>query len=1589
MSSKVIDNRVVSMEFDNSKFEKNVQTSMKTLNDLNKTIDSLPDTAGKGLDNVSKAASRVDLSGISSGIDALNHKFSALGIAGQEVIRDITRSAIQFGKNAWNMTFGQITSGGKRRATNITQAKFTLDGMGLDFEKYSDAINYAVDGTAYGFDQAAKAASIFASSGVQAGDDMKRALRGISGVAAMTNSSFDEIAYVFEQVNGVGKVTGNTLNMISGRGLNAAAALGKALGKTEEEIHKMVTKGQIDFATFAKAMDDSFGEHSTAADKTLTGVTDNIRAQLSKIGEGFYLPLMENDSPLVKMLQSVKQKVKDLRNITDPFAAKLADTVLDIAGRAKILIDAFDMNKFKPIFDGLTKFLEDAKVGLSFSNAIAGIKELTKALAPLKKAGQEAFREVFTKKINIGSSIFDLSKKLAKFGKYFTVSADTVDKFKRVLKGAFSIVSLGIKIFKDLLSAISPVTDKLKDFGGALFSFLAKVGDFFTQLNQNYDGNIFKALRETLANFTFDSSVIDTAKEKIFGFFDSIKSSVSGAGGGISGVAAAIKESIKGIIDSFSELTGLDIGGFIDGIQEKFEKLKDIFKSAGDFVSEHIEILAGRLKKVANFFSPIIEPLKGIAGGVVKIIGTVLQKISDVLNKGFSADSILRFSTFISLLGSVVTNIFRVKASLKSMKSVTKAAEKLPQISVALKNMINGLSGAPGSIKAFFDQAKKSLKEFNKEIIADSLKKVAISIAILAGAMLVLSSIPTDKLMGAAAAIGELMVAVGGLMFEMSRFGGGDKGTMMQVSSIGTAMIKIAAAVLILANAMKQIDGLEHVLDDMLVVIIFMLSFVAVAKAIQVLEIESFNKVATSMILMSVAIKILASAMTYFDGMQWENVIQGIVSIVAMLVVMVGAAVIIDKFVGNGVFNKVAVGMIVFAAAVKMMASAVQALGSMPAEELANGLGAMVGLLATMTLFGFALDKLMGATDFVKIGAGFLLLGVSIRLIASAFKTLSEIDSDGMTQAIVVLTFTLLGLTAIMVLANDAILKTGAGLMMVAAAMLIFTASIAILGNMDGSALLKGIIALAAGLTVLGVALYFIQGSIVGAAALLILSVALIPFAAAMAILTALDLADLAGTMLVLVVALAALAAVCYGLTGAIIGAAALLVLSVALLAFGVACTLLVALPLKDLALTLGVVLVALLAFGALSAVLAPVLPLMLALAGVMAVLAVGMLALGAGMMMFSMSIQTLSTSGVIAAEALGVFCGVLGDNLGVLTKGAVALHAIALALLVLDAALIVAAVSLAACAVALLALASAMVIFSAAAIPFSAALLLISASLKQAIKNLTDMLSESKFRQMAGNAIDGIKKGFKDGITKVKETLGELGKAAIEKIKSFFGGGADSEMGKAGANGVSGFIAGIKSKLADVKKAASTLGSSFLAKLKGSLKEKSPSKATMEMGEYADEGFIIGVKKDQKAVENAAEDLGDSALDAMSAALSNVNDALNSDLDPTLTPVLNLSEVQKGARTMNGLLNTNQAATISANYTAGKLAELDNLTHNQQRIDRLGSKIDELSKALLNMPTPEVNTRVELVGDADGVFRLMRQEDNRYTKMHGKSAFA
>ena len=355
--SATVDDRIVSLEFDNDQFEKGVSESLTTLEKLKESLKM--DDAAKNLSAISDASKKVDLSSISDSVDQLSDRFSTLRMVGLMALSNIVDGVMGMAKkvgSALMAPFNQIKTGGWSRAMNIEDAKFQLEGLGVAWKEVADDIDYAVSGTAYGLDAAAKAASQLTASGVKSGDAMKSALRGISGVAAMANSSYEEISPIFTTVAGQGKLMTMQLRQLENRGLNAAATLGQALGKTEQEIRDMVTHGEISFDMFAKAMDDAFGEHAKDANKTFAGALSNVKAALSRIGAEFATPFIHSAIPVLNAVRNMINAIKG--NMGDIFSIfeRLSTVIGDVLAKK---------------IDRVTSFLKNDFTGLkNFSNGL-------------------------------------------------------------------------------------------------------------------------------------------------------------------------------------------------------------------------------------------------------------------------------------------------------------------------------------------------------------------------------------------------------------------------------------------------------------------------------------------------------------------------------------------------------------------------------------------------------------------------------------------------------------------------------------------------------------------------------------------------------------------------------------------------------------------------------------------------------------------------------------------------------------------------------------------------------------------------------------------------------------------------------------------------------------------------------------------------------------------------------------------------------------------------------------------------------------------------------------------------------------------
>lgn len=398
------------MTFDNAQFEAGIKQTITSLSELKEALQF--NTAALNLGNVQDAVNGFKLDNISSAVEGLSSKFSALGVVGIRVLTNLTDSAINLGKRIYNISLGQIMTGGKNRAQKVADARFQLKGLFNDAEKVESAFesaSKAVDGTAYGLDAAVSTASQLASSNVQLGEEMDTALRGVAGLAAMTNSSFEEMGQIFTKVAGNGRLMGMELTRISSHGVNAAATIAKYLNTTEAEVRDMVSKGKIDFNTFAQAMNSAFGDQAAKANETMTGALSNVRSALSRIGEIFYSGIIENKE-FIALINDLRIAINSVKKSLEPLKAPFKTLVSSLSKLGSTILTTFDATKVTGDFindlatamNVMSGWIDRLSARINFFIEKSGIKEVAKVV---EKTTEEV-RKLTEKEQEIANDIF-------------------------------------------------------------------------------------------------------------------------------------------------------------------------------------------------------------------------------------------------------------------------------------------------------------------------------------------------------------------------------------------------------------------------------------------------------------------------------------------------------------------------------------------------------------------------------------------------------------------------------------------------------------------------------------------------------------------------------------------------------------------------------------------------------------------------------------------------------------------------------------------------------------------------------------------------------------------------------------------------------------------------------------------------------------------------------------------------------------------------------------------------------------------------------------------------------------------------------
>lgn len=656
-----VDNRVVQMKFDNNQFESGVKTTISSLEKLKESLNMA--SAAKSLSKLEDYGKTFSVS-VSSSVESIADRLSAMGTIGTTVLSNLTTSAMQMASKISNMVISPIISGGKSRALNIEQAKFQLEGLGIAWEDIEEDISYGVQDTAYGLDSAAKAASQLTASGVKLGDEMKSSLRGISGVAAMTNSSYDDIARIFTTVAGNGRLMSDQLNQLGSRGLNAAATLAKSLGVTEQEVREMTSKGQIDFKTFSDAMDSAYGEHAKDANKTFTGALSNMKAAMSRIGAKFATPAFDNLKDVMNALIPVinainkgldplvdiatagmetisKFTVKCLGNLggLGETAKKEAKNLEEFADIAKQVIKGDfgngeerrkqlealgysyeDVQAKVNALLGVTSDLNDtsAKVEVpSFDtlisiieNFIKSVKNVGSTALKILQTVNKAFKEVFPPTTLENADSF--MKSVENLTSKFKMTDDTAGKLKSSFKGLFAIFDIGKQGISAVLKTISPLTDNVVGFGEKILDVASNLGDYIFKVDDTAKKNdtFYKTLKNISEYIKSDfNSLLPKIKEFYKSFCELIK---------------PLTEQLSKAKNSFSDFTEKGMS------KDKLNKIKTvsgIFKSLIESVLNVGTAILRIAKPISQAFIEMFPPIQ------IKTIGNLANGLSDFTAK--------------------------------------------------------------------------------------------------------------------------------------------------------------------------------------------------------------------------------------------------------------------------------------------------------------------------------------------------------------------------------------------------------------------------------------------------------------------------------------------------------------------------------------------------------------------------------------------------------------------------------------------------------------------------------------------------------------------------------------------------------------------------------------------------------------------------------------------------------------------------------------------------------------------------------------------------------------------------------------------
>lgn len=1167
--STTVDERVVEMRFDNKQFEQNIQTSLSSLDKLKKSLNL--EGAAKGLETVNDAANKCsgNMSPLSNAVETVRVRFSALEVMAITALQNITNSALAAGKNLVSaFTIDPIKTGFEEYETQINAVQTILantssKGTTLDqVNNALDELNHYADMTIYNFTEMTRNIGTFTAAGVDL-DTSVAAIKGIANLAAVSGSNSQQAStamYQLSQALAAGTVKLQDWNSVVNAGMggqvfqDALKETAKVHGiaidemiKDEGSFRETLSKGWLTSDILTETLAKFTGDLNEDQLRTM-GYTDDQIKSIMKMG---------------KTANDAATKVKTFTQLFDTLkeAAQSGWTqsweiiVGDFEEAKELLTEVSDT--FSAVInasaDARNKMLQDWKDLGGRTMMIEAVKNVFEGLVSVAKPVREAFNEIFPPMT--GKQLAEITERIRDLTAKFKMGEESSKNLKNTFKGVFAVLDIVGQAFKAVAGGVGELIGLFLPAGNGVLSLTGSFGEYLVKLDET--------VKKTDVFGKAVSTVVDIVKIAI--------TFVKTAG-------EKVKEFGKTAGEKF-DFPGFELfHSFLERVHDRMAQIGDGAGKMKSGVIVAFEMMGEALEKCK--FLKVMEALwtavKVIAGGIADAVGTMMGTLAEKLG---NAD----FSGVLDILNSIAVGGIALSVS-KFLKSITEPLE-------GLNGVLEGVTGILDGVRGCFEAYQTNLK-------AGTLLKIGAAIALLAGSIVAISMIDSDKL---SASLGAITVLFANLLGAMAIFNkiSSDTG---KVSKACTAMIAMSVAVSILAGALKKVSDLDWgELARGLVGIAGLTTIVVASSKAMASSQKQVMKGATSLIIFGAAIKILASACEDLSKLQWDELGRGLTG-VGVLFAEIAVFLRVAKF--NGKMISTATGIVILSAAMKVLASACKDFGQMEWSEIGKGLAGIGGLLAELAVF----TNLAGnAKHVMSTGVALIAIGAAMKIFASAVKDFGQLQWDEIGRGLTAMGGALAEVAIAVNLMPKNMIGIGTGLVIVGGALEIIANCMSKFGGIQWEEIGRGLTVMGGALAELAISLNFMKGTLGGSAALLVASGALAVLAPVLSILGALSWEAIA--------------------KGLISIAGAFTIIGVA------------------------------------GAVLTPLVPTILALSGAFALIGVGVLTIGAGLLAagtglsaLAIGFTALATAGAAGATAIVaaltvIVTGIAGLIPAVLTK--------------------------------------------------------------------------------------------------------------------------------------------------------------------------------------------------------------------------------------------------------------------------------------------------------------------------------------------------